>query len=270
MDLILEIADDFILDKMWAKLVPMPAIPPMGAYAAKNITQVWSQSWLRAISTSIPLALQPPSPLSVSVESIPFSEQSAWPRDYMLRQLLSLSIISLIGIHLLYFIFASASYYFVFDHRMMKHPRFLKNQVKLEILTSVKSFPGMLLLTLPWFQGEVMGYSRLYRDPLEYGIAYLLLSIPMCVIKLLFDIFDSIPLIGSSYLPITVFTGFIDGYTFPSFTSISTNRTTNGSFQRPLPHMPSILLMVIHNLSHTTSLSFSFQCNDNFTSSSLL
>jgi len=176
MDFILEIADDFVLDKMWAKLVPTPTsiATSMGEYATKNITQP-SQSWLLS---NLPLALRPPS-LPVLVESIPFSEQSAWPRDYILRQLLSLFLLSLIGVHLLYFIFACASYYFVFDHRMMKHPRFLKNQIRLEIMTSLKSFPGMALLTLPWFQGEVMGYSRLYKDPMEYGLAYLLFSIPL-------------------------------------------------------------------------------------------
>ena len=35
----------------------------------------------------------------------------------------------MIGIVLLYFVFAGASYYLIFDKRMMRHPRFLKNQV---------------------------------------------------------------------------------------------------------------------------------------------
>ncbi len=276
----MEIADNFILDKMWAKLIPMPTVTDsvaasIGAHAAKNVTQVSPQSWLLAISTNLPLALRPPSPLEVLVESIPFSEQSAWPRDYILRQLLSISLLSLIGIHLLYFIFACASYYFVFDHRMMKHPRFLKNQIRLEISTSLKSFPGMLLLTLPWFQGEVMGYSRLYKNPMEYGLAYLLLSIPLCVKKrptnhtpfrmLQLSIFF---FLDSFYSPTFAFTGFIDGYISLSFTSTSTNRTTNGSSPLPSPHTLSTLSMVIHNQSHTTSSSFSFQCSDMFTSSS--
>lgn len=68
------------------------------------------------------------------------------------------------------------SYFFIFDKRMMKHPRFLKNQIRLEIQCSLKAFPGMTLLTLPFFQAEVMGYSRLYDDPKEYGYIYLALS----------------------------------------------------------------------------------------------
>jgi len=104
---------------------------------------------------------------------------SAWPRNYIPRQIISLIILTLIGIHLLYFLFAGLSYKFIFNHEMMRHPRFLKNQVKLEIETSLRSFPGMTLLTLPWFQAEVMGYSKLYRDVDQYGWLYLFASVPL-------------------------------------------------------------------------------------------
>jgi len=60
---------------------------------------------------------------------------------------------------------------------MMKHPRYLKNQVKMEIRHSLSSFPGMTLLTIPWFQAEVMGYSMLYDDVAEYGWLYFAFSI---------------------------------------------------------------------------------------------
>ncbi|KAF8348953.1 fatty acid hydroxylase, partial [Amanita rubescens] len=53
------------------------------------------------------------------------------------------------------------------------------NQVKLEIQTSLRSFPGMTLLTLPWFQAEVMGYSKLYDGLDTYGYFYLFASIPL-------------------------------------------------------------------------------------------
>jgi lathosterol oxidase len=77
---------------------------------------------------------------------------SAWPRGYIPPQLISLAVITLIGIHALYFIFAWISYKFIFNHEMMKHPRFIKNQVKLEIQTSLRAFPSMMLLTIPWFR----------------------------------------------------------------------------------------------------------------------
>jgi lathosterol oxidase len=62
---------------------------------------------------------------------------------------------------------------------MMNHPRFLKNQVKLEIQCSLRAFPGMTLLTLPWFQAEVRGYSKLYDNVDDYGFAYLIFSVPL-------------------------------------------------------------------------------------------
>jgi len=149
MDLVLRICDDYLLDKVWAGLVPLSAFSP---------------------------SLHTASAKSHSVAQVP-----AWPRDYIPRQLLSLCFITLIGIHVLYFLFAWISYEFIFNHEMMKHPRFLKNQVKLEIQTSLRSFPGMLLLTLPWFQAEVMGYSKLYDGFDTYGYFYLFASVPLCV-----------------------------------------------------------------------------------------
>ncbi|KAH7106270.1 fatty acid hydroxylase [Auriculariales sp. MPI-PUGE-AT-0066] len=144
MDLILEYADHYVLDGLWAKILPAP-----GADA----------SWSSAANATAPTAL------------------SAWPREYWPRQVASVSAITLIGIHLLYFIFASFSYYTLFNHDMMRHPRFLKNQVRLEIMCSLQSFPGMTVLTLPWFMGEVRGYSKLYNGVDEYGWAYLAFSV---------------------------------------------------------------------------------------------
>ena len=108
-----------------------------------------------------------------------FPSISAWPRDYMPRQLLSLCVITLIGVHVLYFLFAGFSYKFIFNHDMMRHPRFLNNQVKLEIQTSLRAFPVMMLLTLPWFQAEVMGYSKMYDGLDTYGYWYLVASVPL-------------------------------------------------------------------------------------------
>jgi len=155
MDLVLHIADEYLLDRVWARLVPLD--DPLADYP--------SRSFLAGNASTI--ALQP---------------QSAWPRDHIPRQLLSLAVVTLIGIHLLYFIFAGLSFRYIFNHDMMRHPRFLKNQIKLEILCSVKAFPGMMLLTLPWFQAEVMGLSRLYDDVSEYGWFYLFFSVPFFLV----------------------------------------------------------------------------------------
>jgi lathosterol oxidase len=42
------------------------------------------------------------------------------PREYIRRQLISLSVITLIGIHVLYFLFAWIPHQFIFYHEMMK------------------------------------------------------------------------------------------------------------------------------------------------------
>lgn len=70
------------------------------------------------------------------------------------------------------------------DKRMMKHPRFIKGQVKMEIAMASKGFPILDLMTLPWFLGECRGYSLMYEgienSPFGHGrtggIAYIILS----------------------------------------------------------------------------------------------
>ena len=174
MDLVLSVADEYLLDKAWAFIVP----------ASVFVTQVVNVSQSSLAPIALPLtswhrhlvSLLPHPPFPPTYDP---SILSAWPRDYIPRQLISLSVITLIGIFALYFIFAGLSYRYIFNHDMMSHPRFLKNQVKLEIQCSIRAFPGMTLLTLPWFQAEVRGYSKLYDKVDDYGLAYLIFSIPL-------------------------------------------------------------------------------------------
>ncbi|RDB25784.1 Lathosterol oxidase [Hypsizygus marmoreus] len=184
MDLVLDILDDVVLDKVWANLVPLSAFS--NVYGAVNNTLVMpvASSTVSAWSQVVARLPHPPIPADdlaslYSSTAIPMSQLSAWPREYIPRQLLSLTAITLIGVHILYFLFAGLSYYFIFNHDMMRHPRFLKNQVKQEIQCSLRAFPGMMLLTLPWFQGEVMGYSQLYEGLDKYGYFYLVASVPL-------------------------------------------------------------------------------------------
>jgi Delta7-sterol 5-desaturase len=60
------------------------------------------------------------------------------------------------------------SYVFIFDKNTLKHPRFLKNQIRLEVIQTLWSLPTMALLTAPVFWLEVRGYSRSY-DTTEDG-----------------------------------------------------------------------------------------------------
>jgi len=190
MDLVLHLADEFLLDKVWANLVPVSAFAAStvnstilsvskGAFNASALPALTAHPASSTWSNLVSYLPHPPLPddLLLSPAVSPLDSQSAWPRDYIPRQIISLSVITLIGIHILYFVFAGLSYRYIFDHDMMKHPRFLKNQVKLEIQCSLRALPGMTLLTLPWFFGEVRGYSKLYTDVAEYGWGYLAFSI---------------------------------------------------------------------------------------------
>ena len=187
MDLVLHIADEYLLDRVWASLVPLSAFGSSPELVKSfNMTSAakYRHAFLTSSSSSSPWAKfvshLPHPPLQDTVSSLStFLLVSAWPRDYIPRQILSLSVITLIGIHALYFLFAGFSYKYLFNHDMMRHPRFLKNQVKLEIQTSLRAFPVMMLLTLPWFQAEVMGYSRMYDGLDTYGYWYLVASVPL-------------------------------------------------------------------------------------------
>ncbi|KAI0649331.1 hypothetical protein C8Q79DRAFT_507191 [Trametes meyenii] len=183
MDILLDLHDDLVFDRMWAALLPVSAFTTASSNAAglySNASHVpLPSSHLSAWSHLISHIPHPPLPDDLLTSPLVASETvaSAWPRDYLPRQIISLFILTWVGIHALYFIFAGLSYKYIFNHEMMKHPRFLKNQVKLEIESSMRAFPGMTLLTLPWFVGEVRGYSKLYKNVDEYGWGYLLFSV---------------------------------------------------------------------------------------------
>jgi Delta7-sterol 5-desaturase len=66
---------------------------------------------------------------------------------------------------------------------MMKHPKFLKNQVWLEIKQANHALPYMALFTLPLVLAEVRGYSKMY-DTTEDGpgLWYDILQFPSLII----------------------------------------------------------------------------------------
>lgn len=68
---------------------------------------------------------------------------------------------------IIYFIFASLSYIFVFDKKTFEHPKYLRNQISLEIKQTMVSMPLMSLCTMPLMLAEVRGYSKLYDAPDE-------------------------------------------------------------------------------------------------------
>ena len=74
------------------------------------------------------------------------------------------SLLRIFGL-VLYFICASLSYFFIFDHATFTHPKYLKNQIQLEIRQTMISMPLMAMFTAPCFLFEVRGYGKLYDAP---------------------------------------------------------------------------------------------------------
>lgn len=145
MDVALEILDPLILDKAYAWALPA---------SSPGFTNSSSATLLAAGS-----------PLT-----------SQWPRDNIYRQIVSLLTITQLGATSLYLFFSALSYYLVFDRRLEYHPRFLKNQVRQEIKSSLFAIPFINLMTLPVFLAEVRGKSLLYARTSDYGWPWLVVS----------------------------------------------------------------------------------------------
>ena len=146
MDVALELLDPFVFDRAYAWALPHPTA---------------------GLSNSS----------TVSDGLLPVdAPTSLWGRDNIYRQTISILLITQIGACALYFFFSALSYYFIFDRRLEYHPRFLKNQVRQEIRSSLTAVPFINILTLPWFLAEVRGHSLLYGDVKSHGWTWLAVS----------------------------------------------------------------------------------------------
>ncbi|KAI6353541.1 hypothetical protein MCOR25_008945 [Pyricularia grisea] len=159
MDIVLEITDTFLWDYMYAFAAPATA-PPYDYPNLSNGTAVAHNGWEYKPSTAF-FSLQPSQA----------AYQSSLPRDNIYRQGFSLFLIYWIFGVLVYYIFATASYLFIFDKKQMEHPKFLKNQIKLEMIQANKAFPVMAIYTVPMILLEIRGYSKLY-DSLDEAPAW--------------------------------------------------------------------------------------------------
>ncbi|XP_024287762.1 lathosterol oxidase isoform X2 [Oncorhynchus tshawytscha] len=108
----------------------------------------------------------------------PYVYPSSWPEDGALRQIISLLVVTNLGAAVLYLGLGWLSYHFIFDHNLMKHPQFLKNQVRREIKYAMTSLPIISIPTVALFFFEVRGYSKLYDHVEEstMGWPFVLLS----------------------------------------------------------------------------------------------
>ncbi|KAK7214844.1 hypothetical protein V2G26_002847 [Clonostachys chloroleuca] len=157
MDALLEILDPLVLDKAYAYVLPRTT--PLASSEYSNATYPVSSH--------------------IDPDSFFYSEAefaSAWGRDHLYRQISSCLIIAGFGAAFLYTLFSAFSYYLIYDRRLEYHPRFLKNQIRQEIISSFIAIPVIDVLTLPFFLGEVRGHSLLYSNIDDYGWPWLIVS----------------------------------------------------------------------------------------------
>lgn len=154
MDEVLAVADELLFNSMYQKLpsIPIPDLALGVSLASSSFSSSTSSLFDTFVNTTSH-AWQA-SFSGVTLDTL--------PADHLVRQSLSLFLITFSGAFLMYFSFAIPCYYFLFDHGYKLHPKYLKNQVRLEIDMSIKALLGIAVFTTPWMVASVRGYSRLY------------------------------------------------------------------------------------------------------------
>lgn len=197
MDIVLEITDHFFFDKAYAQLLPKD-----GRIAGRlkekflnqllaNVTNFSSTGLLPTpLRTVAQLALRFQRKNEIYGEVAPrflpvtqYASRSLLGRSNLLREFLSVLLITTVFGWILYFAVASFAYVTVFDKKIFNHPRYLKNQLRLEIRRATLAIPIMVALTTPFFLLELHGFSRLYLDVNEStgGWKLILLQFPLFI-----------------------------------------------------------------------------------------
>ncbi|OQE21381.1 hypothetical protein PENSTE_c012G00111 [Penicillium steckii] len=167
MDIILEIWDTFIGDRLYSSLLPTSLKSSVSLPAFANA----ANSSLALFGASEPFIYEPATHF-LHLEPSKYAYLSAWPRNNVYRQFTSFFLITWIFGLLVYFTVASLSYIFIWDKTTYKHPKFLKNQISMEIKQAMSAMPPMALLTAPFFVLEVRGYAKLYDSVAEEPFPY--------------------------------------------------------------------------------------------------
>ncbi|SCU77360.1 LAFA_0A01354g1_1 [Lachancea sp. 'fantastica'] len=174
MDLVLEFFDSYGLDYVYSKTLPasLSSQVPAQLHQMFALNQGNASSLLDSAAAS---AAASAGKYGYAPYLFQFSEYvgaSLLPRYNIFRQFLSLTAIMTVFGWALYLGVATFSYVFIFDKAIFNHPRYLKNQMSLEIKQAVSAIPVMVLLTVPWFLVELQGYSKLYMtvDTENHGV----------------------------------------------------------------------------------------------------
>jgi lathosterol oxidase len=167
MDIVLEVCDTFLLDRVYASIFPANPSSYLTQNFSNTTTSTFSSLREGATAKAQYTYIYEPSTQLFNFEPSQWAYSSTLPRDNIYRQAVSLFMIVWIFGLLLYFVCAGASYYFIFDKTVFKHPKFIKNQVSMEIKQATTAIPGMSLLTAACMLAEVRGYAKLYDTTSE-------------------------------------------------------------------------------------------------------
>ncbi|EXJ80358.1 C-5 sterol desaturase [Capronia coronata CBS 617.96] len=190
MDIVLEIVDTLLLDRVYSSLIPASPSSYLPYHSHNGSTSTFSSMREGATATPQYTYVYEPASKYISMQPTEWTYSSAWPRDNLYRQFISLFFIVWIFGILLYFAFATLSYIFIFDKETFKHPKFLKNQVRLEIMQTQRAMPVMALLTALCMLAEVRGYSKLYDTAADAPFPlYNILQFPLFVLFTDFGIY---------------------------------------------------------------------------------
>ena len=164
MDLLLEVLDTYAFDYVYAKMFPASLAEKVPAQWQKMLDLHSQNSTMNVVEGVVkPLRdIYGYAPYLLDFSEYTF--QSVLPRHNMIRQVLTMFVVMTIFGWGLYMSVASFSYFFIFDKAIFNHPRYLKNQMSLEMKQALGAIPYMVLLTVPWFVLELNGHSKLYMD----------------------------------------------------------------------------------------------------------
>lgn len=162
MDIVLEISDTFLFDWVYAKALPRDGAVARMLRSSGNSTHLSVKNRL----TSLIASYQNPDEVygvrPVFLSFTKYTGASLLPRSNLFREFLLIFLVTAVFGWILYFSVALVLYFLVFDKKIFNHPRYLKNQVLLEIWRASTAIPVMVLLTAPFFLAELNGYSKLY------------------------------------------------------------------------------------------------------------
>ena len=167
MDIVLEVFDTFLFDRLYAAALPASSSSYVSQYIKGVATSTFSSMRESGTHTPTQKYIYEPASQIISFEPSRWAYASALPRDNLYRQAFSLFLIVWLFGLVVYFICSTLSYVFVFDKTTFKHPKYLKNQIRMEMKQTMVAMPVMSLLTIPAFVGEVRGYAKLYDLPSE-------------------------------------------------------------------------------------------------------